>query len=146
MTRISPSDVKSCSKCGESKCLSAFYNRSNKCKECTKKGVRLNRLNNLEYYRNYDKVRNSTQERLDKNYNYSKYYRSEFPERYKANTAVGNALRDDRLVGFSNCECCGDSKDIHAHHSSYSEDMYLIVTWLCAICHSKLHRDFETVL
>jgi hypothetical protein len=141
-----PSDVKTCSKCGEIKSLSAFYNRTNKCKECTKQGVRLNRLNNVEYYRNYDKIRNSSQVRINKNSEYTKYYRLEFPEKYKAHTSVNNALRDKRLVSYSNCECCGDSKDIHAHHSSYSEEMHLIVTWLCAICHSKLHRDFDNLL
>lgn len=118
----------------------------NKCKECNKKDVRLNRKDNVEYYRDYDKLRNSTQVRIDKNSEYTKYYRLEFPEKYKAHSSVSNALRNGSLLRINNCECCGDSKDIHAHHSSYSEDMYLIVTWLCVICHSKLHRDFETVL
>lgn len=58
---------KVCFKCGEPKKLSMFYKHPrmadghvNKCKECNKKDVTENRLDKLNYYRDYDVERNKT--------------------------------------------------------------------------------------
>lgn len=50
---------------------------------------------------------------------------------------TGNAIRDGILVK-NNCEKCGRSSQIQAHHMDYAKP--LDVTWLCADCHSEWHR------
>jgi hypothetical protein len=64
------------------------------------------------------------------------------PEKVKAQSAVGHAIRDDRLVRQS-CEVCDDPRS-HGHHRDYSKP--LEVTWLCAICHSLVHRVLNVIL
>lgn len=62
------------------------------------------------------------------------------PERvlqYKARTAVGNALRSDKLVKPDVCEWCDSTIKIEAHHEDYSK--LLEVIWLCQQCHLKHH-------
>lgn len=60
------------------------------------------------------------------------------PEKRKAQNAVGNALRDGRLVKGS-CTIGGDCHGrIEAHHTDYSKP--LDVTWLCAKHHASLRR------
>lgn len=143
---------KRCFKCGETKPLSAFYKYSgmadghvNKCKECNKKDVRDNYSANNDYYRQYDKERlkDKNSPRNLKKLEYSRKYDKENPQKAKAQYTLGNAIRDKRLVRGCSCEYCGSPHNIHGHHSSYSEDMWLIVTWLCGKCHVRLHKDFE---
>jgi hypothetical protein len=58
-----------------------------------------------------------------------------------AHTAVGNAVRDGRLVPAKSCEDCGhDFTELRreAHHEDYTKP--LEVRWLCALCHGKRHR------
>jgi hypothetical protein len=66
-------------------------------------------------------------------------WRKQHPDAYRAQTAVGNALRDKKLVKMP-CEICGTTKDVHAHHKDYSKP--LDVTWLCALHHHRLHSIF----
>jgi hypothetical protein len=53
-----------------------------------------------------------------------------------AHIAVGNALRDGKLVKGP-CEVCG-SAQVDAHHDDYSKP--LVVRWLCRTDHVALHR------
>jgi hypothetical protein len=54
-----------------------------------------------------------------------------------AYNAVYRAIRAGRLIRQP-CELCGDS-GAEAHHEDYARP--LDVTWLCHVCHSKLHAD-----
>ena len=130
--------MKRCFKCGESKPISSFYRHSkmadghlNKCKECTKSDVKRHRLVNIDRIRAYDIARGSRQTP-----EYRKQYKADFPDRYKARTAVSNAVRDGRLTRQP-CECCGASK-VHGHHEDYSKP--LSVNWLCPPCHKWWHQ------
>jgi hypothetical protein len=65
-------------------------------------------------------------------------WRAEYPEKYRAETAVGNALRDGKLKKGA-CVSCGTiAGRIIGHHHDYSRP--LDVTWLCPACHGAEHR------
>jgi hypothetical protein len=141
---------KKCFKCGEIKTLSAFYRHPkmsdghvNKCKECNKIDVRLNRELNQDYYTKYDKDRSREPSRYSKHLELTAKYTESNPLKKSATTAVNNAVRDGRIIRPDCCEYCGSTSNIQAHHSSYSKDMWLLVTWLCASCHAKMHRHIE---
>lgn len=146
---------KRCFKCGETKPLSDFYKHPrmadghvNKCKECNKKDVRENRSDSLDYYREYDRIRGQDlqADRYKKKLEYGREYRRNNQHKKKAQTAVSCAIKSGTLVKQTHCEYCGKSGRLHAHHSSYSEDMYLVVTWLCGACHAILHKTFERTI
>lgn len=66
--------------------------------------------------------------------------RERHPERTAARTAVGNAIRDGRLVREP-CMDCGATKEVHAHHEDYSRPLHIL--WLCRPCHAQWHALFE---
>jgi len=66
--------------------------------------------------------------------------REKYPEKYRARTAVSNAIRDGKLLREP-CSGCGKTGRIHAHHDDYSKP--LDVVWLCEMCHRA--REGRTV-
>ena len=140
--------MKICFKCNIEKPLSEFYKHSemkdghlNKCKECAKNDTRKEYRNNVEERREYEKKRNSTQERKDAAREKQRLHRANNPEKYKARTAVGNALRDKRIFKKP-CEYCGSEERVQGHHKDYSKP--LEVTWVCFQCHrQKEHNQFD---
>lgn len=146
---------KTCFKCGRILSRSAFYSHPKmadgllgKCKECTRSDVRLHRLNNIEAHRAYDAARARLPHRVEAAKSYARtdagkrsHRRASakqallYPEKRAARVAVGNALRDGRLVR-SAC-ACGNTK-VQAHHRDYS--IPLDVEWLCSGCHRDRHR------
>lgn len=129
---------KVCFKCQKLLPLSGFYRHPkmqdgyvNKCKECNKADVRANRAKNLDHYREYDRARGNRQSR-----EYTMEYRSAFPNKYKAQTMVSNAIRDKKLFPEPCAICSG--MDVHAHHDDYLKP--LNVRWLCAAHHSQWHK------
>jgi ribosomal protein S27AE len=60
------------------------------------------------------------------------------PERYKANTALTNAVRLGYIIKPEICSRCGDGGIIDGHHADYSKP--LEVEWLCRACHTLEHR------
>ena len=132
--------IKTCFKCSEEKSLTEFYRHKQmadgyigKCKECNKIDVRANRLKNLEYYREYDQARGCRV-----NPDYTRMYRLAYPQKYKAHSAINNAVRDGRLSKPTSCEKCGDEKRIIGHHHDYLKP--LDVEWLCQPCHVAWHH------
>lgn len=131
---------KKCFKCCEVKPLSEFYKHAqmadghlNKCKECTKKDVRDNRIKKIDYYREYDRSRGNRQ-----GYEYVKNYRERFPKKYRAHQMVRYAIKAGNLVAEP-CEQCSRVSDTHAHHDDYSKP--LNVRWLCPPCHKRWHME-----
>jgi ribosome-binding protein aMBF1 (putative translation factor) len=135
-------EQKLCTSCGEHKNATEFYAHKamkdghlNKCKDCVKFRVRKHRENN-DSVREYDKRRyRENLERRAKSAARTKEHRLKFPEKYKARTAVGNAIRDKRLTKKP-CMVCGSIKST-AHHEDYSKP--LEVKWLCHLHHIRLH-------
>jgi len=131
-------DSKTCFKCNIHQSLSEFYKhkmmadgRLNKCKTCTKHDAATHRAENIEHYRAYDRARGNRQGK-----GYRDSYVARYPNKYKAHTMTGNAIRDKKLFKKPCC-ACGSEKNIHAHHDDYLEP--LNVRWLCAACHSQWH-------
>lgn len=133
---------KICFKCGECKPLSDFYKHKrmadghvNKCKDCYKADVHKNRIDKIEYYREYDRVRGNRQ-----GVEYTRNYRNEFPMKYAAHCLVSRAVNDGRIEKTRECQCCGIySERIHGHHDDYAKP--LIVRWLCPACHMAWHAE-----
>lgn len=152
--------MKKCFKCKKIKPISDFYKHNkmkdghlNKCKECSKFDVKKNRIENLDYYREYDKKRDKLDKRIEMKKKYSKSergkisikkstdrYRNDNRNKYEAHIAVGNAVRDGILIKGDRCESClSTNKRLHGHHDDYSKK--LEVRWLCPMCHKKWHDD-----
>jgi hypothetical protein len=135
--------MKKCFKCGEIKFLADFYAHKKmadghlgKCKDCTKSDVRQHRAEN-DSVREYDRERSKTPARRAHVAMVSKKWRLENPQGYKAHTALGNAVRDKKIIRMP-CEVCGNKRS-HAHHDDYSKP--LEVSWLCALHHHRLHAE-----
>lgn len=149
--------MKRCFKCLCEKPLDAFYKHSamgdgrlGKCKECTKADVKKHRQENLERVRAYDKMRGSMPHRLAARREYAKtpegkashakalkVSRQRFPDRAKARYALGNAVRDGKVIPWPICAVpeCADKPQ--AHHPDYTRP--LDVVWLCEEHHRQAH-------
>jgi hypothetical protein len=137
--------MKTCFKCGVPKELKEFYKHPqmadghlSKCIECAKADVLRHRAANLDAVQAYDRERGKLPHRLANVRAYhkahpdkiAKYHRKtweKYPERRNAAVAVGNAVRDGRLMKQP-CEVCGATK-VEAHHDDYTKP--LEVRWLC---------------
>lgn len=134
--------TKRCFKCLCEKPIEVFYKHAkmadghlNKCKDCAKTDVLLHRQQNLEKVRAYDKLRSSQPHRIELRARVNAEYIAKFPERKKANTAVGTALRYG-ILKKQPCSVCGAVKAV-AHHPDY--DYPLDVVWLCQPHHKQVH-------
>jgi len=132
---------KTCSKCGESKPLSAFYaqmrrkdGRMSHCKECHKEGVRKNEAI-PEEIRKAKRAQRKEKARVQKlkRYQHLKIRRSH-PLKFRAILALGEAIKSGE-VRTKPCEICGALK-VKPHHDDYSKP--LEVRWFCAH-HLKHH-------
>ena len=144
--------MKVCKKCSDEKCETEFYNSDSTCKECRKEMVRANRAEKAEYYREYDRNRFKTDQRVrDRHARYAatdagkaatarakKKYIELNPIKRLSHIIVGNAMRDGRLIKMP-CEVCGTTSKIHAHHDDYSAPMS--VRWMCAKHHAEWHLE-----
>lgn len=125
-----------CKACHSEKPETAFYasNRT-RCKECIKASVRANRLENIDYYRAYDRMRASQPHRKANNFAQSHEWRQQYPNRRRAQGLVQHALRAGRLQKLP-CLVCGSEQSV-AHHPDY--DRPLDVVWLCQPHHKQAH-------
>jgi hypothetical protein len=125
-----------CKACHSEKPETAFYSSNRtRCKECIKASVRENRLEKIDYYRQYDRMRSSQPHRKANNFAQSHEWRQQFPNRMRAQSLVGHALRSGKLTKQL-CLVCGSEKVV-AHHADY--DRPLDVVWLCQAHHKQAH-------
>lgn len=131
----------------------------NKCKTCCKvaaKKLREDKLNEVRerdrnrYRRDYEKRRTyaSAYQRTDKGKKAAaasrRRYADRNPERRAARIALGNAVRDGRIIKPGACQECGAPGRIHGHHDDYSRP--LAVRWLCVPCHTLAHYGERAVV
>lgn len=130
--------MKICKSCARELPLDGFYRNKGrvmgKCKACHCAGVRRHRAMS-DNARAYDRGRAATPERKRHAREITIKWRRENPEKYRAQTLVGNALRDGRLLKEP-CLLCG-SPYVHAHHEDYSQPLNVI--WLCPRHHHLGH-------
>jgi len=132
--------MKVCFKCNVEKPLDGFYRhprmrdgRLNKCKDCTKRDVRLYRRSNPAV-QEYDRNRAKLPHRRAMIAKASKRWRETNQEGYRAHCTLTNAVRDGKIERQP-CEICGEKA--HAHHPDYRKP--LDVVWLCPTHHARLH-------
>ena len=133
-------ETKRCRKCGENKPLDGFYPHPltvdgllGSCKECKKAYEKAHHAEARIAKSEYNRKRQRDPDRRKRKMAYLKKHRTENPEKYKARQAVGNAIRDGRLLRLP-CKECGNPKS-EAHHGDYSKP--LDVEWLCFKCHRE---------
>lgn len=139
--------MKCCFKCDISKPLSEFYRHSkmrdghlNKCKSCTLRDARIHRRDN-DSVRERDRNRAKLPHRVAGRRRVAAAWRASNPEAYRAQTALGNAIRDGKAKRLP-CEVCG-SKRSHGHHRDYAKPLDVI--WLCARHHHAAHGLMRSV-
>ncbi len=144
---IDTSNGVECRRCGATKPLSEYYaNRLcssgydlAKCKTCAKEGVRRRRFGpDREKVLAYDRERGGRQGAV-----YLSEYRARNKMKQRAQSAVGRAVMDGRLVKPDRCSHCHAVAPVHGHHQDYS--LPLAVTWLCIPCHRQLHAFIDTI-
>jgi hypothetical protein len=124
-----------CKSCNGNFDAAAFYvSNKARCKTCIKAAAIAHRLENVDYYRSYDRMRASQPHRLEKTKLVVDAWKVQHPKRRAAQVALGNALRDGRVEKFP-CMVCGEKSE--AHHPDY--DRPLDVVWLCPPHHKQAH-------
>jgi len=139
---------KTCRNCSVKKSVTDFYQMGNAaagardciCKECVKAYQKQRALLKQDEIsaanKSYNQVRNLTHRETLREQ--TRKWRAEHPRAYKAQTAVGNAIRDRKLQRGV-CQLCANPK-AQAHHKDY--DRPLDVVWLCSRCHLRIHAVF----
>ena len=127
-----------CKDCGEDKLVTDFgthpnmaNGRRSSCKKCRSAST-------IDWFNNRGGKKFRT---IEKKRKYKKTQKERFPEKYKARTAVSNAIACGTLTADKECNRCGSDGLLHGHHPDYSKP--LEVEWLCVPCHTKEHAIKE---
>jgi hypothetical protein len=135
--------TKKCFKCGQVKIITDFYPHKqmgdgylNKCKECTKKDIKLYRIEHPDILSKYELKRSKSQKRIAYSKKHYDLWIKRNPEKYKAHYLLSNAVRDKRIIKPDLCEICGNKTRLHGHHTDYAKPLEVI--WLCAKCHGQI--------
>ncbi|MBW8268314.1 hypothetical protein [Caldovatus aquaticus] len=149
----------SCKLCGATPETAPFYTSvTSRCAACHKQAMQRRRAENLDGHRERDRMR-YPREREKRLAAYAAYrqtpkgraaaqrakvrYEERHPEKRAAHIALGNALRDGRVMRPKACEQCGASGRLHGHHDDYTRP--LDVRWLCVACHEGEHHSESEV-
>lgn len=128
--------MRECAGCGVVTTADNTYKSITKwCKACWRAKVRARRRTNPAV-REYDRERSKLPHRRKIRAKVSKKWRDKNPAAYKAQAALGNAVRDGKIKKEP-CLFCEAVDHVHAHHRDYSRP--LDVVWVCAKCHHRLH-------
>lgn len=152
-----------CNICGINRPRDDFYvGVTSRCRECHKAAIRAARADNPEQYREYDRERAFTPERVaarkayrdemksDPDFVYRQRERGKFWQdtnmvKRRAHIMTGNAIRDGYLQKPQSCaRCLLSDRAVHAHHENYYKP--LEVVWLCVECHGARHREINAEL
>jgi len=120
---------KTCFKCHRLLLLTEFYRHPrmadghlNKCRECARLDTLQNRRKRVVYYREYDRGRSQLPDRVARRRESARREKEQEPQKYRARTAAGNALRNGRLRKEP-CHFCGATTDVEMHHPDYTQPL-----------------------
>ena len=138
--------MKKCKACSVDFDESEFYKGHAKCKPCTRAAVRRNRVEKLDYYRAYDRLRfyehgargKASKEAVSRG---SAAWVARNAEKRSAHLAVEKAVKRGDMTKPLLCETCSEQRPLHGHHDDYSKP--LEVRWLCSPCHRAWHRKYD---
>jgi hypothetical protein len=100
------------------------------------------RRENPDQYTAYEQSR-YVGDRRERNLQAAKARRATPGPKRDAQTAVGNAVRDGRLIKPDACsQCSRTGIRLEGHHDDYGKPLEVI--WLCARCHRRRHADMGT--
>ena len=137
--------LKFCNSCGHRKVLTDFGIRkaskdghSSKCKACQSAYDRLRSQSPARAQQRREYQHGIGKERANEA---KRNYIKRNPQKRSATIAVGNAIRDGKLIKKC-CEVCGNAESF-AHHDDYSKP--LLVRWLCDFHHKEWHKSNEPI-
>lgn len=135
--------LRTCKTCSNAKALGEFYKRKSgtsftECSECVRERTRRNRDAKIEHYRAYDRERNKSAKRQAEHRRALKLEKERNPTKYKARTALSNAIRLGHIYRPDRCAACSARGPVEGHHADYTRP--LTVSWLCLSCHTKEHK------
>jgi hypothetical protein len=140
--------MKPCIQCGRLLPLERFYvhpqmadGHLNKCKECCIEYARRRRIDAPDAVRENDRRRSRSLRRRQWRSRFEPLQRQRHPEKYRAHTAVNNAIRDGRLVRQP-CVVCGENR-VEGHHPDYDNPLHVV--WLCPDHHRMVHTSALSV-
>lgn len=135
--------MKKCTICGIEKHESEFAKNNQQksglnpsCKEC--KNTYDRSRQKTEHVRSINRSATSKYTR-GKGKDNCRKWRDKNPKKYKAQTLLGNALRDKKITKPEICSMCGSNNVDHGHHWDHSKP--LDVVWCCNQCHQDIHND-----
>jgi hypothetical protein len=124
---------KVCTRCGETKGQGDFYMNRGKprpwCKECLLEDNRTRRERG-----GYERPRR------ERDREHRRQWKGRNPEKWKIYKMIYRERKAGRLVPPRECEICGESKPVEAHHEDYSKP--LEINWFCHVCHLKYHHGY----
>lgn len=148
---------KKCTKCGQEKELSKFYNKKNgkygkhsECKACLVKRSTKWKKENPEKIRIYEEInrqilRAAFADLPKTNYErihertlaaYEQYCKKRMHA--LAHNLLNYGVRRGFIIKHDKCMFCGSTDHIEGHHPDYSDP--LTVLWLCKSCHAQQHN------
>jgi len=69
---------------------------------------------------------------------YQRQNRKENPNKYRARSKVNSVIRSKKIIKPTQCQLCGNSTSLTAHHYlGYEKEHWLDIQWLCISCHKK---------
>lgn len=129
-----------CVKCNIKKPITAFYDysirkrkKSGECKPCIRTRVNKShrQAHRIAYFKSYE-FKEKNKEKFQK-------YLSKHSNRHEVRMQTNNAIDKGLIVRAENCENCGGSENIEAHHDNYNYP--LNIRWLCKNCHASWHCE-----
>jgi hypothetical protein len=154
--------MKTCFKCSSELPFTEFYKHPamgdgylGKCKSCTKSDVAArerekkkdpdwvvaeaerHRLKMRGIRASGKEVKISPEKRAEALLNHAEKY----PQKTQARQALGNAVRDGKIIRKP-CEVCGNT-DSEGHHDDYSKPLDVI--WLCPKHHAECHVELNNI-
>lgn len=137
-TIVSRSEVAAmsiCNRCSKPWSASDFYKSCRTtCKVCVCAAVRRRRRENPTV-QDYDRQRAKLPHRKDRAGLAVTRWRREHPDLYRAQNAINNGIREDKLHRKP-CDTCGKSRNVFGIPADIEHPLET-VRWRCALCHHR---------